>query len=196
MKTAKRLPRRRKCFQRLRNNFRRHFHSMTTAPKVYPNSSRAQMGLSCRFSHTIRSTFLNFQSFSLFDSSFHIFVFPYLLFFHLFSIFFPSFFRLFFRLLYSAAFAYCLPRRFLFHRYRSHFFPASFCTAFLQCFYSRLHHFPLCSVTCSYPLVLPRFFFPSHVKRWTPPDGSFVCSPPYLKSPWRFVPSSSQAQKG
>ena len=91
MKTAKRLPRRRKCFQRLRNNFRRHFHSMTTAPKVYPNSSRAQMGLSCRFSHTIRLTFLNFQSFSLFDSSFHIFVFPYLLFFHLFSIFFPSF---------------------------------------------------------------------------------------------------------
>lgn len=62
------------------------------SPKVYPNSSRAQIGLSCRFTSHNQTDVLNFQSFSLFDSSFHILVFPSFCL----SIFFPSFFHLFF----------------------------------------------------------------------------------------------------
>ena len=107
MKTAKR-PRGVGNLSKAPNPLSKAFPRCDHSPKVYPNSSRAQMGLSCRFTSHNQTDVLNFQSFH------YLIVFPSFLSFHLFSIFFPSFFRLFFRLLYSAAFAYYLSRRFLF----------------------------------------------------------------------------------
>ena len=88
MKTAKR-PRGVGNLSKAPNPLSKAFPRCDHSPKVYPNSSRAQMGLSCRFTSHNQTDVLNFQSFH------YLIVFPSFLSFHLFSIFFPSFFHLF-----------------------------------------------------------------------------------------------------